>query len=88
MVRRWQAIDRLLWAVAAAYALLVLALHEGPLALLREQAAALLWHLAVPGRRLTVGKLAEAIGLDDAGHRRAWATVWLAPPDRTLGTGG
>jgi Transposase DDE domain len=77
MVRSWQAIDRLLWLVAVAYALLVVAVRDGPLTLLREQAAALLKRLAVLGRRLTVGKLAEAIGLDYHRHRRAWATCWL-----------
>jgi len=77
MVRRWQAIDRLLWLVAVAYALLVLAARDGPLTLLREQAVALLKRLAVLGRHLTVGKLAEAIGLDYARHRRAWTTAWL-----------
>jgi hypothetical protein len=77
MVRRGQAIDRLLWAVAVAYALLVVAARDGPLTLLREQASTLLTRLAVLGRRLTVGKLAEAIGLDYQRHRRAWAAVWL-----------
>ncbi len=76
MVRAWQAIDRLLWLVAVAYALLVVAARDGPLAILREQAVALLKRLAVLGRRLTVGKLAEAIGLDYQHHRHAWATVW------------
>jgi hypothetical protein len=47
------------------------------LAILREQAVTLLKRLAVLGRRLTVGKLAEAIGLDFARHRRAWASAWL-----------
>ena len=77
MVRKWQAIDRLLWLVAVAYALLVLAVRAPPLTILREQAVALLKRLAVLGRRLTVGKLAEAIALDYAHHRRAWSTVWL-----------
>jgi hypothetical protein len=77
MVRAWQAIDRLLWIVAVAYALLVVAVRAPPLAILREQAEALLKRLAVLGRRLTVGKLAEAIGLDYARHRRAWAAIWL-----------
>jgi hypothetical protein len=77
MVRSWQAIDRLLWLVAVAYALLVVATCDGPLAIMREQAVRLLKRLAVFGRRLTVGKLAEAIGLDYQRHRRAWATVWL-----------
>jgi len=77
MVRKWQAVDRLLWLVAVAYALLVVAARDGPLALLREQAVARLKRLAVLGRRLTVGKLAEAIGLDFHRHRRAWASIWL-----------
>jgi Transposase DDE domain len=77
MVRSWQAIDRVLWLVAVAYALLVVAARDGPLAILREQAIALLKRLAVFGRRLTVGKLAEAISLDYQRHRRAWATLWL-----------
>jgi hypothetical protein len=76
MVRKWQAIDRLLWLVAVAYALFVVAARDGPLALLREQAVALLKRLAVVGHRLTVGKLAEAIGLDFHRHRRAWASIW------------
>jgi Transposase DDE domain len=77
MVRAWQAIDRLLWVVALAYALLVLALHDRRSARLRDQARSLLWQWAVLGRRLTPGKLAEAIGLDFTNHRRAWATAWL-----------
>jgi hypothetical protein len=77
MVRSWQAIDRLLWVVAVAYALLVVAVRDGPLAIFREQATALLKRLAVLGRRLTVGKLAEAIGLDYQRHRHAWTTAWL-----------
>ena len=77
MVRRWQAIDRLLWLVAVAYALLVVAARDGPLAVLREQAERLLKRVAVLGRRLTVGKLAQAIGLDYQRHRRAWTTAWL-----------
>ena len=78
MVRAWTAIARLLWAVALAYALLVLALRDGPLTLLHEQATALLTRLSVRSRRLTGGKFAEAIGLDYARHRRAWAHCWLA----------
>jgi hypothetical protein len=76
MVRAWQAIDRLLWIVAVAYVLLVLALRAPSLTILREQAIRLLKRLAVLGRRLTVGKLAEALGLDFNRHRRAWASVW------------
>ena len=45
--------------------------------ILRERATALLKRLAVLGRRQTVGKLAEATGLDSHRHRRAWATSWL-----------
>ena len=82
MVRTWQAIDRLLWLVAIAYAVLVVAARDGPLAILREQAVALLKRLAVLGRSLTVGKFAEAIGLDYQRHRRAWVTAWLTSPRR------
>ena len=77
MVRDWQAIDRLLWIVAIAYTLLLLALHAPRLARLRRQAGALLRQQSVVGADLTVGKLAEALGLDFAGQRRAWAAVWL-----------
>jgi hypothetical protein len=77
MVRTWTAIERLLWVVALAFALLVLALREAPLTLLHEQATALLSRLSVCSRRLTVGKLAEAVGLDYAHHRRAWTHCWL-----------
>ena len=76
-VRKGQAIDRLLRTVAVADALLVVALRATPLPIPREQASALLKRLAVLGRRLTVGKLAEAIGLDHARHRRAWTSARL-----------
>jgi hypothetical protein len=33
--------------------------------------------LAVLGRRLTVGRLAEAIGLDYRRHQRARASTWV-----------
>ncbi len=65
MVRRWVAIDRLLWIVALAYALAVLALYHPTLRCFRAQAMALLTQLSVVGDHLTPGKLAEAIGLDD-----------------------
>ena len=55
---------------------IVLALHAGPLTLLHEQATALLSWLSVCSRRLTVGKLAEAMGLDYAHHPRAWTHRW------------
>lgn len=75
MVRSWQAIDGLLWIYTVAYALLLLALRLPALARLRAQAVVLLRRLTVLGRRLTVGKLAEALGLDFARHRRAWARL-------------
>jgi hypothetical protein len=77
MVRAWQAIDRLLWIVALAYALVVLALQNRRLTRLHTPAIALLRQLTVLGRRLTPGKFAEAIGLDYSVHRRAWIAVWL-----------
>jgi hypothetical protein len=43
----------------------------------RAQATALLKLLAVLGNHLTVGKFAEAIGLDYLRHRGAWAAAWL-----------
>jgi hypothetical protein len=77
MVRRWQAIDRLLWLVAIAYALLVVAARDRPLTILRAQVIMLLKRLATPSRLFTVGKFAEAIGLDFQHHRRAWGRAWL-----------
>ncbi len=77
MVRKWTAIDRLLWILALAYALTVLALHDGTLRLFRAQVTALLTQLSVVGDRLTPGKLAEAIGLDYQRHYRAWTSAWL-----------
>jgi hypothetical protein len=41
------------------------------------QAPRLLQRLAVLGSRWTVGKLAEALNLDYATHRRAWTAIWL-----------
>ena len=78
MVRTWTAIDRLLSVLAVAYALVVLALHDGTLRRFRVQAEAVLKQLSVLGDHLTLGKLAEAIGLDFARHSRAWLSAWLA----------
>jgi hypothetical protein len=77
MVRAWQAIDRLLWIVALAYALIVLALHDPRLTRLCQQARALLWRLTVLGRHLSPGKLAQALGWDYLRYHRAWTAVWL-----------
>lgn len=76
MVRAWRAIDRLLWTLACTYALTLLLLTLRHLRPFRRHAIALLKERAVLGRRLTVGKLAEAIGLDYLDHRRAWVTAW------------
>jgi hypothetical protein len=59
-----------------AYALVVLALYQRTLRAVRRQATAVLKVFSVVGDRLTVGKLAEAIGLDYHGHRRAWIAAW------------
>jgi len=75
MVRQWQAIDRVLWIVAVAYALTT-ALYVPRRAALRQQAVQCLRQWGVCGRRLSVGKLAEAIALDVRYHRRAWSTAW------------
>ena len=77
MVRSWTAIDRLLWVLAVAFALVVLALHTPLLRRFRGQAEAVLKQLSVLGEHLTAGKLAEAIGLDFARHARAWLSAWL-----------
>ena len=78
MVRSWTAIDRLLWVLAVAFALVVLALHTPLLRRFRGQAEAVLKQLSVLGEHLTAGKLAEAIGLDFVRHSRAWLSAWLA----------
>ena len=77
MVRKWVAIDRLLWILAIAYALLLLVLHHPKLHRFCAQAEALLRLLSVVGQRLTIGKLAEAIRLDWIRHDRAWTSGWL-----------
>ncbi|GAC1654213.1 MAG: hypothetical protein NVS4B8_29420 [Herpetosiphon sp.] len=76
MVRQWQAIDRLLWSVGVAYALLQVALSHTLTQGLRAAATRLLRWWGVLGRRLTVGKLAEAIALDVHHHPRAWRACW------------
>lgn len=78
MVRTWQAIDRLLWIVALAYLLMCLALHTmRRLRAFREQCWTILRRLAALGRAHTLGKLAEAIGLDHAYHLEAWIPLQL-----------
>ncbi|MBI4491176.1 MAG: hypothetical protein HY690_00060 [Chloroflexi bacterium] len=75
MVRDGQAIDRLLWIVLLASALLVLLRRPPAFARLRAQASAMLRTWTVLGRRLTVSKLAEALSLDFDRHRRAWLSL-------------
>jgi len=78
MVRRWHAIERACTLIALAYILLLLALYLGrwkALAPLLGQAKKLLKQLSVLGKRLTVGKLQEAIALDYERHRRAWRAL-------------
>ena len=77
MVRKWKAIERLLWAVAVAYGLIALTMQATRLAGFREQAIMVIKKMAVFGKRLTFGKLAEAISLDYQHHQRAWTSVWL-----------
>jgi hypothetical protein len=71
MVRQWVAIDRLLWWVALAYALATLALYSAQLDRFRTGVIRLLKQGGAFGRRLTVGKLAEAVAVDFRHHRRA-----------------
>ena len=77
MVRTWIAIDRLLWVVALAYALSLLAVRVPGCGWLRRQVVALLAEQGVLGRRLTPGKLAEAIALDLPHHPRALVRAWF-----------
>jgi hypothetical protein len=77
MVRAWVAIERLLWLVALAYALATLVLYDGSSARLRRQLERVLQVGGVVGRRLTVGKVAEGLGLDYRQHRRAWLHCWV-----------
>ena len=67
MVRSFQAIDRLLWIVGLAHALMVLALRAGGLAAFRGQAKSLLKCQAVLGRRLTVASWPRPSGWISAG---------------------
>lgn len=76
MVREWQAIDGLVWLVGVAYALTVLALSEAKLERLREEAVEVLRVWGALGRRLTAGKLAEALAVDFQHHRRAVVNAW------------
>jgi hypothetical protein len=72
MVRTWKAIDRLLWIVALAYMLVRLVLHSHRrLRAFRQQCRTILKHFALLGRSLTLGKLAEAVGLDYDRHLEA-----------------
>jgi hypothetical protein len=76
MVRTWEAIERLVWCVALAYALATLALLDEELGRLRSQAQRVLRVWGAMGRQLTVGKVAEALSLDWRQHRRAWQQMW------------
>lgn len=74
MVRQWVAIERMLWAGAMAYILLVvlrLEAHEEGRRFLAE-VLRLLRRRAVMGKKLTVGKLREAIALDYIAHSKGW----------------
>jgi hypothetical protein len=77
MVRQWDAIERLLWIVAVAYALATLALYLRALARFRAQAYGVLQRWSAVKRWLTVGKVAEALGYDYHHHPRAWTRVWI-----------
>ena len=78
MVRTWTAAERLLWLMALAYALATLVLYDGTSGGLRRQLVRVLQVGGVVGRSLTVGKVAEGLGLDYAQHRRAWLHCWVA----------
>ncbi len=73
MVRQWQAIDRLLNLVAVAFALLLLLMQgiQKNAQVLLAQAVRVLKQQAA-FKRLTVGKLREALALDFEQYREAW----------------
>ena len=77
MVRAWVAIERVLWLVALAYALTTLVLYDESCGRMRRQLERVLKVGGVVGRRLTVGKVAEGLGLDYRQHRRAWLHCWV-----------
>ncbi len=79
MVRHWQAIERLLWIGAMAYILLELWLIEA-----RDRSRRLLADLmaflrrcVIMGKKLSPGKLREAISLDFRDH----FDLWLSAPE-------
>lgn len=78
MVREWVAIERLLWAVAMAYSLLVVLYvdtrREGRRFL--EAVKRVLRRRAVVGKGLTIGKLREAIALDQIAHPQQWLAAF------------
>lgn len=78
MVREWVAIEGLLWAGAMAYSLLVVLWIDarGKGRRFLDEVKRILRRGAVMGKRLTVGKLREAIALDHIGH----SEQWLAAP--------
>lgn len=83
MVRDWTAIERLLWAGAMAYSLLVLLrlqIGEEAQRFLHE-ATDLLRQRAVPSKHLTVGKIREALALDHHDCPTDWPLA--APPALT-----
>lgn len=73
MVRQWQATDRLLNLVAIAFAVLLLLMQstQKNVQALLAQAVRVLKHGAA-FKRLTLGKLREAMALDFEEHREAW----------------
>lgn len=72
MVRAWRAIERLLWMVAVAYALLLAMQGDRRFRGFRQTCRTLLGRMSVIGRRLTPGKIAEALSLDYLLHPQGW----------------
>ncbi len=72
MVRAWRAIERLLWMVAVAYALLLVVQGDRRFRGFRQTCRTLLGRMSVIGRRLTPGKIAEALSLDYLLHPQGW----------------
>lgn len=92
MVRRVEAIERLLDLVALAYTPLVVLLvgAGGASEHLRQAIWEVLHHWSIwrPRGQLTVGKLRETLMLDGRENRWAWRALLQQPPDRETGVRG
>lgn len=75
MVRSWRAIERALWLLTLVYVIVLAALYLGKVGKLRaflREVKQILRRFSVLGKRLTAGKLREALGIDYALNGRDW----------------